>query len=468
MKVAGARRAARLPAARASTSSRSQVLEPLGKGSLQQAFEELKEKLEKEGLFDPARKRPLPMLPRRIGVVTSPTGAVHPRHPARAALALREPRGARLPRARAGRGRRGRDRAGHPRAQPRSAGARRDRRWRAAAAASRTCGPSTRRRWPARSPPRAIPTISAVGHETDFTIADFVADLRAPTPSAAAERVVQAKEELAARVAGLERAARRRAAPAPRAGCGPASRRRPPHRVFAAERGRLRVPGPARRRARAAGGDGARPRRRARPRARPAPARAARGLPPRPPARRPPRAARAGTPTAWPRSSGPPPRGAAARSRARRLARRPLAARRARPRLRARLGRGAAAARPRRGRGRGGRGPAHPTPPGRARAPPSCRGRPSERRPTSPRSSRPCSSSSRSCRGSRRASCRSRSRCALYEEGIRLSRLCHAKLEEAEGRIEVLLKDARGEPVLDAQGRPRTKPLARPEDEDGR
>ena len=53
-----------------------QVLEPLGKGSLQQAFEELKEKLEKEGLFDPARKRPLPMLPRRIGVVTSPTGAV--------------------------------------------------------------------------------------------------------------------------------------------------------------------------------------------------------------------------------------------------------------------------------------------------------------------------------------------------------------------------------------------------------
>ncbi len=53
-----------------------QVLEPLGKGSLQQAFEELKERLEKEGLFDPARKRPLPMLPRRIGVVTSPTGAV--------------------------------------------------------------------------------------------------------------------------------------------------------------------------------------------------------------------------------------------------------------------------------------------------------------------------------------------------------------------------------------------------------
>jgi exodeoxyribonuclease VII large subunit len=53
-----------------------QVLEPLGKGSLQQAFEDLKVRLEKEGLFDPKRKRPLPMLPRRVGVVSSPTGAV--------------------------------------------------------------------------------------------------------------------------------------------------------------------------------------------------------------------------------------------------------------------------------------------------------------------------------------------------------------------------------------------------------
>ena len=57
---------------------------------------------------------------------------------------------------------------------------------------------------------------------------------------------------------------------------------------------------------------------------------------------------------------------------------------------------------------------------------------------------------------------------ALYEDGIRLSRLCHGKLEEAEGRIELLLKDARGEPALDAQGRPRTTPLAPPEDEDDR
>jgi len=54
----------------------------------------------------------------------------------------------------------------------------------------------------------------------------------------------------------------------------------------------------------------------------------------------------------------------------------------------------------------------------------------------------------------------------LYEEGIRLSRFCHAKLEEAEGKIEQLLKDSRGEAVTDAAGRPRTMPLAPPEDDD--
>ena len=53
----------------------------------------------------------------------------------------------------------------------------------------------------------------------------------------------------------------------------------------------------------------------------------------------------------------------------------------------------------------------------------------------------------------------------LYEEGIRLSRLCHGKLEEAEGKIEMLIKDAKGEPALDGQGRPKTQPLPPPEDE---
>lgn len=57
---------------------------------------------------------------------------------------------------------------------------------------------------------------------------------------------------------------------------------------------------------------------------------------------------------------------------------------------------------------------------------------------------------------------------ALYEDGIRLSRLCHGKLEEAEGKIAMLLKDTRGEPTLDAQGRPRTTPLPSPEDEGDR
>ena len=54
----------------------------------------------------------------------------------------------------------------------------------------------------------------------------------------------------------------------------------------------------------------------------------------------------------------------------------------------------------------------------------------------------------------------------LYEDGIRLSRLCHGKLEEAEGKIAMLLKDARGEVAVDAEGAPRTKPVALPEDEE--
>ena len=57
----------------------------------------------------------------------------------------------------------------------------------------------------------------------------------------------------------------------------------------------------------------------------------------------------------------------------------------------------------------------------------------------------------------------------LYEDGIQLSRLCHGKLEEAEGKIETLLKDAKGDLVKDADGNPRTRPLAaREEDDDGR
>jgi exodeoxyribonuclease VII large subunit len=223
-----------------------QLLEPLGKGSLQQAFEELKQKLEQEGLFDQARKRPLPMLPRRIGVVTSPTGAVlrdilrvlRSRYADLEVLvypALVQGEGAA---AEIAQGIRALNRIGSAAARPgqgldvillaRGGGSLEDlwafneEKVARAIAASR------------------IPTISAVGHETDFTIADFVADLRAATPSAAAERVVQAKEELQARVNALDErrdAALRLRLARVRARVEAAAA----HRVFAAERGRLRI-----------------------------------------------------------------------------------------------------------------------------------------------------------------------------------------------------------------------------------
>ena len=215
-----------------------QLLEPLGKGSLQQAFEELKQKLEQEGLFDPARKRPLPMLPRRIGVVTSPTGAVlrdilrvlRSRYADIEVLvypALVQGEGAA---AEIAQGIRALNRLGGLDVilLARGGGSLEDLWAFNEEAVARAIAASR------------IPTISAVGHETDFTIADFVADLRAATPSAAAERVVQAKEELVARVRALDerrdgalrlRLARVRARVEAAAA----------HRVFAAERGRLRV-----------------------------------------------------------------------------------------------------------------------------------------------------------------------------------------------------------------------------------
>jgi exodeoxyribonuclease VII large subunit len=214
-----------------------ETLEPLGKGSLQQAFEELKERLQKEGLFEAKRKRTLPMLPRRIGIVTSPTGAVirdilrvlSHRYPTLEVIVYP----ARVQGAEAAweivQGIRALNRiAGLDVLVVARGGGSLEDLWAfneesvaRALAASR------------------VPTISAVGHETDFTIADFVADLRAATPSAAAERVVQAKEELVARVRALEtrmasaldlRLTRIRGRVASLTS----------HRVFAAERGRIR------------------------------------------------------------------------------------------------------------------------------------------------------------------------------------------------------------------------------------
>jgi exodeoxyribonuclease VII large subunit len=178
-------------------------LEPKGQGALQLAFEQLKEKLAGEGLFDESRKKPLPFLPRAIGVVTSPTGAVI--QDILQVLDRRFP-GAHVivcPVRVQGAG-----------AAPeiveairsfnelknidvmilaRGGGSIEDLWAFNEEAVARAIAAST------------IPIISAVGHETDFTISDFVADRRAPTPSAAAEIVMPSSEELKDRIAGLLR-----------------------------------------------------------------------------------------------------------------------------------------------------------------------------------------------------------------------------------------------------------------------
>jgi len=173
-------------------------LEPEGLGARQLAFDQLKERLTAEGLFNAQRKRALPSLPRKIGVVTSLDGAavrdiihVLRRRYANAHIVIRPTRvqgdGAALDIARG-----------------------------MAAIAKVTGvdvvivgrgGGSMEDLWAFNEEVVAraiagcpVPTISAVGHETDFTIADFVADLRAPTPSAAAELVVSRKDDFCARI----------------------------------------------------------------------------------------------------------------------------------------------------------------------------------------------------------------------------------------------------------------------------
>ncbi len=173
-------------------------LEPFGLGARQLAFDQLRRRLENEGLFDEARKRPLPTLPRKIGIVTSLDGA-----------ALRDVLnvlGRRFPNV-------------HLIISPtrvQGDGAGRE----IAAALARIAGVagldvvilargggSLEDLWEFNEEGLArtiaafeVPVISAVGHQTDYTISDFVADLRAPTPSAAAELVVARKTDLAARL----------------------------------------------------------------------------------------------------------------------------------------------------------------------------------------------------------------------------------------------------------------------------
>ena len=165
-------------------------IEPVGLGALQLAFEQLKKKLHAEGLFDQARKKPLPVLPRCIGVVTSPTGAA-----IRDILRVLKRR---FPNAQV-------SCLPHESARDSAAGeivqALRIFQSRETALDVLILargGGSLEDLWAFNEEILAraifaseIPVITGVGHETDFTIADFVADLRAPTPSAAAEIVVQ-------------------------------------------------------------------------------------------------------------------------------------------------------------------------------------------------------------------------------------------------------------------------------------
>src|SRR5579859_819807 len=180
-----------------------EFLEPQGHGALQFAFEQLKKKLAAEGLFDPVRKRLLPRFPRRIGIVTSPRGAV-----ISDMLQILERRFPGLhvrlfPATVQGEGSveevsRGLEYFGRSR-------------WAELVIVARGGG-SLEDLWTFNEEAVAraiaacpVPVVSAIGHETDVTIADFVADLRAPTPSAAAEMIVCTRDELQARIETLGR-----------------------------------------------------------------------------------------------------------------------------------------------------------------------------------------------------------------------------------------------------------------------
>lgn len=181
----------------------AQYIEPKGIGALQLAFEQLKEKLNTEGLFDPKHKKPIPPVPQTIGVITSPTGAairdilriikrrfanvrilIYPVKVQGEGAAEEIVRGLKIM-----------NQLGEAEVLIIGRG-----------------GGSLEDLWAfneeivARAVfDSSIPIISAVGHEIDFTISDFVADLRAPTPSAAAELVVKNKEDLLHRLDSLTR-----------------------------------------------------------------------------------------------------------------------------------------------------------------------------------------------------------------------------------------------------------------------
>lgn len=179
-----------------------------GIGELYQAYVELKNRLEKEGLFDPARKKPLPKYPRRIGVVTSETGAVI--HDIITTSASRFPADIILAPAQV---------QGEGAAATIVSGIRLLDRVGVDVIIVGRGGGSLEDLWPfnEESVARAIsecstPIVSAVGHETDFTIADFVADVRAPTPTGAAAIILRDRSEIRSQLnrdmANAERALR--------------------------------------------------------------------------------------------------------------------------------------------------------------------------------------------------------------------------------------------------------------------
>jgi exodeoxyribonuclease VII large subunit len=172
----------------------AEYLEPKGAGALQVAFEQLKAKLEAEGLFEAARKKPIPALPRCIGIVTSPQAAalrdilniLRRRHHTASILIFPAQVQGEAAASEVGAGIKYFNRAKRVDViiVARGGGSAED---------LATFNHEGLARVVAGS---HIPVISAVGHETDFTIIDFVADLRAPTPSAAAELVIRSRQDV--------------------------------------------------------------------------------------------------------------------------------------------------------------------------------------------------------------------------------------------------------------------------------
>jgi exodeoxyribonuclease VII large subunit len=185
----------------------AEFMEPKGAGALQLAFEQLKERLQAEGLFEASRKKPIPPLPQRIGIITSPQGAAlrdilnilaRRHHSANVVIYPAQVQGDLA--------------AGEVIAGLRYFHQELRRKGAVEVVIIARGGGSVEdlacfnHEGLARAVAESkIPVISAIGHETDFTIVDFVADLRAPTPSAAAELVIRSRQEIEAQAEELYR-----------------------------------------------------------------------------------------------------------------------------------------------------------------------------------------------------------------------------------------------------------------------